>query len=122
MLNCRAVQGSWILVNVWKALSTEPMICVIYMCAYYCYEMNALVLGEGGHAQAIRAWKFSRSSGSQTLPRSGGKVSNLGYCYCTYKGGIKKKFIFPRFRLIAPERKHFHCVVMIGNTCEPHPT
>lgn len=34
----------------------------------------------------------------------------------------EKKFIFPRFCLIAPERKHFHCVVMIGNTCEPHPT
>lgn len=33
-----------------------------------------------------------------------------------------KKFIFPRFCLIAPERKHFHCVVMIRNTCEPHPT
>lgn len=33
-----------------------------------------------------------------------------------------KKFIFPRFRLIAPERKHFHCAVMIGNTCGPHPT
>lgn len=33
-----------------------------------------------------------------------------------------KKFIFPRFCLIAPERKHFHCVVMIGNTCGPHPT
>lgn len=107
MLNCRAVQGSWILVNVWKALSTEPMICVIYMCAYYCYEMNALVLGEGGHAQAIRAWKFSTSSGSQTLPRSGGKVSNLGYCYCTYKGGIKKKIHFSKISPDCPRKKTF---------------
>ena len=120
MLNCKAVKGSRILVNIWKALRTEHMICIIYMFAYYYYEMNALVLGEKGHAQTIRAWKFTKSFGSQTVPRLEGKVSNLGYCYCTYRR--KKKFIFPRFCLIAPERKHFHCVVMIGNTCEPHPT
>ena len=27
----------------------------------------------------------------------GGKVSNLGYCYCTYKGGIKKSSFFQDF-------------------------
>lgn len=122
VLNCRAVEGSWILVNVWKALRAEPMICIIQMFAYYCYEMNALVLGEEGHAQAIRAWKISRSFGSQTLPRSGGKSFKFGILLLYIQGGNKKKFIFPRFCLIAPERKHFHCVVMIGNTCEPHPT
>lgn len=52
----------------------------------------------------------------------GGKSFKFGILLLYIQGGNKKKFIFPRFRLIAPERKHFHCVVMIGNTCEPHPT
>lgn len=84
--------------------------------------MNALVLGEKGYAQAIRAWKFSKSSGSQTMPRleRKKKFEIWDIVIIVHTGG--KKFIFPRFRLIAPERKHFHCAVMIGNTCGPHPT
>lgn len=74
-----------------------------------------------GHARAIRAWTFSKSFGSQTVPRlRGEKGFKFGILLLLYiQGG--KKFIFPRFRLIALERKHFHCVVMIANTCEPHP-
>lgn len=84
--------------------------------------MNALVLGEKGRAQAVRAWKFSKSLGSQIVPRTGEKKKCFKFwiLLLLYIQG-EKKFIFPRFCLIALERKHFHCVVMIENTCEPHP-
>lgn len=82
--------------------------------------------------ECIGPWRKGSYTGHQSLDifqifwkpncaKIGGKkVSSLGHCYnCTYRG---KTFLFPRFCLIAPERKHLHCVVMIGNTCEPHPT
>lgn len=69
--------------------------------------MNALVLGEKGYAQAIRAWKFSKSSGSQTMPRleRKKKVRDLGYCYyCTYRG---KKVHFSKISPDCPRKKTF---------------
>lgn len=78
-------------------------------------------------------WRRGSCTGHQSLevfqifwkPNSakiGEKSFKFGRLLLYIRGGNKKKFIFPRFRLIAPERKHFHCVAMIGNTCEPHPT
>lgn len=57
--------------------------------------MNALVLGEKGYAQAIRAWKFSKSSGNQTVPRlekKKKKSSRFGILLLLYIKGEKSSF------------------------------
>lgn len=86
----------------------------------YCYGMNVWDLGEKGHEQASRVWLFSNLLKAKVCQDWKKKPQIWDIVIIVHTRG--KKFISPRFRLIAPERKHFHCVVMIRNTCEPHPT